>query len=49
MWTKALADSNSWSAAHKPDTLTTELWQYSTKSIDTVYQECWPINKEHDL
>lgn len=29
------ADSNSWSAVHKPETLTTDLWYYSAKSIDT--------------
>lgn len=34
---KPEVDLNSWSAVHKPDTLTTELYWYSTKSIDTVW------------
>lgn len=32
---KPQADSNSWSAVHKIDTLATELWRYSIKSIGT--------------
>lgn len=28
-------NSNSWSAVHKPVTLTTDLWYYSVKSINT--------------
>lgn len=31
---KSQADSNSWAAVHMPDTLTTELWWYLTKSIN---------------
>lgn len=35
---ETLKDSNSLSAVHKPDTLTTELWWYTSKLIDTNEQ-----------
>lgn len=33
-WTKAQADFNLWTAVHKHETLTIEIWWYSIKSFD---------------
>lgn len=38
MWTKLQADSNSWSAVHKPDTLTTMWWRYTYKQFTETFK-----------
>lgn len=46
-----LADSNSWSAVHKHDTLANDQWWYSTKSINsdnlTTHLNYHPMTKFH--